>query len=533
MQKSSISVLLAALLLACSGFVFAQSGADAQVQESSEADETAVPAEDEPSDDDELVDDTAAPSTAGRASSDVTNPAVSLDEIRRFVSVFRAVEQAYVDGVEDDRLMRSAIRGLLLDLDPHSVYLEHDETEALGEQTSGAYDGLGLEVMQQPDRTLLIVAPIDDTPAARAGLKSGDVITSLDGQVLAERKDDDSIGELRGPPGSKVQLTIVREGRPEPFTVTLQRERIRVASVRGRELEPGYGYVRISMFQSDTGAELLRRLERIAAETPGPWAGLVLDLRSNPGGLLSAAVDVADAFLERGIVVTTRGRLPLSTSESRATPGDALAGAPIVVLVDPGTASAAEVVAGALRDQSRAVVLGEPTFGKGSVQTILPLDNGDAIKLTTARYYTPSGTSIQADGIVPDLQLRTTDASADGAVASPIIRERDLPGHLRNERSVEVQASEEGTPRTAAPIVLPPPSSDGTPSSADAAVDQALAYLKSLKAPGLRTPEATPNAREPIRVPATERPGENSRDKEAPVDPAPAPRRPPSDNKPS
>ncbi|MEJ5209258.1 S41 family peptidase [Denitratimonas sp. CY0512] len=360
--------------------------------------------------------------------------AVSLDEIRRFVAVFRAVKQGYVDPIDDATLMRAAIRGLLIDLDPHSAYLDAEQSRALNEAASGAYEGLGLEVIQQPDRSLLVIAPIDETPAARAGILPGDVITAIDGEPITVDGVDAAIDSMRGAAGSQTRLTVEREGAAEPLLFTLTREIIRVASVRVKTLEPGYVYARISTFQADTGLELDRKLQQAMQQNEGEVKGLVLDLRSNPGGLLNAAVEAADLFLDDGLIVSTRGRLPHSRSELGAHNGDLLEGAPIAILVDGGTASAAEVLAGALRDHNRALVLGSPTFGKGSVQTVLPLDNGDSIKLTTARYYTPSGTSIQATGIIPDVPLESRiDQIASVPDQPPTVRERDLPGHLRGD----------------------------------------------------------------------------------------------------
>ena len=353
---------------------------------------------------------------------------VPLDEIRRYVSVYNAVRQAYVDPVNDDKLMHSAIKGLLLDLDPHSTYFDKDDAQAFDEETSGAYDGIGVEVQQQPDGTVKVIAPIDDTPAAKAGIKSGDVIVAVDGKPLSPA-DAEGQGPLRGKPGSQLVLTIAREGVAKPFDVTLQRQTIRVASVRGRMLEPGYGYVRVAAFQADTAADFERILDGQQAQAGGKLRGLVLDLRSNPGGLLTSAVQIADDLLDSGRIVSTRGRIAISDAQFSATPGDRMHGAPVVALVDAGSASAAEVLAGALADNHRARIVGSRTFGKGSVQTLLPLDNGDSVKLTTARYYTPSGKSIQARGITPDVVLhpdKGVDAQADYAEAL-------LPGHLHGE----------------------------------------------------------------------------------------------------
>ena len=356
---------------------------------------------------------------------------VPLAEIRRFVGVFNAVREAYVDPVDEDQLMHAAVKGLLLDLDPHSVYFDKEDASAFEEETSGAYGGVGVEVQPQGDGTILVVAPIDDTPAAKAGLKSGDLIVAIDGRPLQPGADGQAT--LRGKPGSEVKLTIAREGTDEPFDVTLVRETIRIASVRGRMPEPGFGYIRIAAFQADTAADFERVLADLQKESGG-LKGAVIDLRSNPGGLLVSAVQIADDLLQKGSIVSTRGRIALSDTQFSATPGDLLDGAPIVLVVDAGTASAAEVLAGALHDNGRARIVGSRTFGKGSVQTLLPLDNGDSVKLTTARYYTPSGKSIQATGIVPDVVLHP---EGEGAARPAEMTEATLPGHLQAEAKAE------------------------------------------------------------------------------------------------
>nr|MDQ3040663.1 S41 family peptidase [Pseudomonadota bacterium] len=311
-----------------------------------------------------------APEVAASDDPDAAETATSkvpLDEIRRYVAVYNAIKQAYVDPVDDNKLMHSAVRGLLLDLDPHSVYFDKADARVFDEQTDGAYEGIGVELFQLPDRTMRVVAPIDDTPAARAGIKAGDLIIAIDGKPI--EMEDGASSPLRGKPGSAVTLTIVRAGTPKPFDVTLTREKIRVASVRSRMLEPGYGYVRVSTFQADTAADFVTALDKLKTQSGGKLRGVVLDLRSNPGGLLTSAVQMADELLEKGKIVSTRGRIAISDSEFSATPGDRLDGAPVMVLVDAGSASASEVLAGALRDNNRARVIGSRTFGKGSVQT--------------------------------------------------------------------------------------------------------------------------------------------------------------------
>ena len=354
---------------------------------------------------------------------------VPLDEIRRYVMVYNAVKQAYVDPVDDHALMQSAVRGLLLDLDPHSAYLQKEDADEFNEQTRGAYDGVGLELQQLPEGGLRIVAPLDDSPADRAGLRSRDRIIAIDGKLLGPG-DADSSAPLRGAAGSKVVLRVVREGTPKPFEVTLVRETIRTSSVRSRMLEPGFGYVRISSFQAATAADFVKAVD--ALQKDASLRGLLIDLRSNPGGLLVGAVQIADELLDKGGIVSTKGRAMIGDSRFDATPGDRLKGAPVVLLVDAGSASAAEVLAGALRDNQRAKVVGSRTFGKGSVQTLLPLDNGDSVKLTTARYYTPSGHSIQALGIVPDVVLKP-----EGGGGRAEISEAALPRHLEGEQAQE------------------------------------------------------------------------------------------------
>ena len=401
--------------------------------------------------------------TPGKAASseEAVTSKVPLDDIRRFVAVYNAVRAAYVDPVDDNKLMQSAVRGLLLDLDPHSTYFNKEDAEAFDEQANGAYEGIGVELQQQPDNaSMKVISPIDDTPAAKAGILAGDLIIAIDGKPISAI---DASEPLRGPAGSKVVLTIVREGKPKPFDVSLTRQTIRVTSVRSRLLEPGYGYIRLSTFQADTGSDFQKHLQQLQKQSGGNLKGLVLDLRSNPGGLLTAAVQVADDLLDKGNIVSTRGRISISDARFDATPGDLLKGAPVVVLVDAGSASASEVLAGALRDNKRARVIGSRTFGKGSVQTVLPLDNGDSVKLTTARYYTPSGKSIQATGIVPEVELKAAPRPEDEALPASLsdYSEATLPGHLRGD--------EEGTEGYRAGAVLP----------GDGPINDALAELKN------------------------------------------------------
>ena len=357
----------------------------------------------------------------------------SLEQIQTFTRAFEMIKQAYVDPVGDDQLMQSAIRGMLSGLDPHSEFLDKPALNDLNEDTSGAYSGLGIEVAQV-NHQLVIVAPLDGGPAKRAGVVAGDVIEAIDGVVVQPDAIGTAMKQLRGPIGSKITLTILHPDGDKPVTIPLVRERIHVASVTTRMLGPDYAYVRISEFQEDTANELTDALGKLQKQH-GPLRGVVLDLRSNPGGLVTSAVGVADDFLDAGMIVSTRGRLPQSDLKFTATPGDLLDGAPMVVLVDNGTASAAEIVTGALKDHHRALVVGRRTFGKGSVQTILPVGEGDAVKLTTARYYTPDGTSIQVAGITPDIVLGKVTVQAD---RNPSLgddeHESDLPNHLRGSK---------------------------------------------------------------------------------------------------
>ena len=362
---------------------------------------------------------------------------VDINDVRAFAAVFSLVKQAYVEPVDDKTLMQSAVKGLLANLDPHSEYLDEKAMTELSEDTTGSYNGLGIEVLTV-DGTLRVVAPIDDSPAERGGIKSGDTIVRIDGKPITAENANEASNMLRGKAGTEVTLSVVHEGASAPIDIKLTRQAIRVASVRARWIEPGYAYLRIAQFQEDTGSEVKRRLAKLRDKNP-PIKGLVLDLRSNPGGLLTAAVEVSDDFLDSGVIVTTKGRLKQSDLSFNATPGDLITGAPIVVLADNGTASAAEIVAGALKDNHRALIMGRRTFGKGSVQTVLPLDETHAIKLTTARYYTPSGVSIQAAGIQPDIELGDLKLVARDTPPSFITGERDLPNHLKgaNEKDGE------------------------------------------------------------------------------------------------
>ena len=353
-----------------------------------------------------------------------------LDELRTFTEVFARIKNDYVEPTDDSTLLEDAIRGMLSGLDPHSSYLVPSDYQELQAGTSGEFGGLGIEVGME-DGFVKIIAPIDDTPAQRAGVEAGDLIIRLDDTPVKGMSLTDAVKVMRGEPGTDIVLTIVREGVDRPIEITITRDVIRVTSVRSRSLEPGYGYVRISQFQVRTGENLREAVDKLQADADSGLKGLVLDLRNNPGGVLSAAVAVSDAFLNEGTIVYTEGRMEDAKLTFSAKGSDILEGIPLVVLVNAGSASASEIVAGALQDHRRAVIMGEKTFGKGSVQTVLPMDNGSALKLTTALYYTPSGASIQARGIVPDITLDRMHISRVDAGAR--IQESDLARHLRTE----------------------------------------------------------------------------------------------------
>lgn len=351
-----------------------------------------------------------------------------LEELRLFAEVYERIKNSYVEPVDDAKLLQDAVRGMLAGLDPHSNYMDKDEFEALQVHTSGEFGGLGIEVGME-DPYIRVITPIDDTPAQRAGVKAGDLITQLDDKPVASMSLEEAINHMRGEPGEPIVLTVLREGRDTPLKITVIRDVIHVASVKSRMLEPGYGYIRITQFQVNTGKELVKQLVQLKAD--GNTHGLVLDLRNNPGGVLQAAVDVGNAFLTQGTIVYTEGRLPNSDQLFEANSQTAVPDMPLVVLINGGSASASEIVAGALQDQKRAVIMGTDSFGKGSVQTILPLAKDRAIKLTTARYFTPNGRSIQAQGIEPDIEVGNAELKPLDNGGSHL-KERDLSGHLEN-----------------------------------------------------------------------------------------------------
>jgi carboxyl-terminal processing protease len=353
-------------------------------------------------------------------------------ELDQFMSVFERVRSEYVDKVDDQTLIRGAIDGMLASLDPHSSYLDARDFQNLRTQTEGSYGGLGLTVSME-DGAVKVITPTEDSPGDRAGLKAGDYITHLDGQLIFGGTLDEAVDKMRGRPGTKIKLTIVRPGRDKPFDVTLTREVIRLKAVKW-EIKDHVGIVNINSFSKTTGEGVRAALTAIDKASGGRPLGYVVDLRSNPGGLLDQAIEVSDAFLERGEIVSQRGRDAGDIERYFARSGDLSHGLPLIVLVDSGSASAAEIVAGALQDQRRGLVMGETTFGKGSVQTLLQLTDDTALRLTTARYYTPSGRSVQEGGIRPDIVVpQLTDADRK---ERPRLREADLRRHLINEAKI-------------------------------------------------------------------------------------------------
>jgi carboxyl-terminal processing protease len=354
-----------------------------------------------------------------------------LDELRTFTEVFAKVKNDYVESIDDRTLIENAIRGMLEGLDPHSAYLDKESYKDLQEGTSGEFGGLGLEVGME-DGFIKVISPIDDTPAAHSGIEAGDLIIRLNDKSVRGMSLNDAVDLMRGKPGSDIILTVVREGEEKPISITITRAIITVKSVRSKILEPGFAYVRVSNFQTHTAEDLRKSLEKLKVENENNLSGLILDLRNNPGGILNAAVGVSDLFLDSGLIVYTEGRIQDSKLNFNAKPSDILRNAPIIVLVNGGSASASEIVAGALQDHERAIIMGERTFGKGSVQTILPMNDEAALKLTTARYFTPSGRSIQASGIEPDIIIENIRVNSEEDNSTMRIKEADLSGHLDN-----------------------------------------------------------------------------------------------------
>ncbi|MDT0633791.1 S41 family peptidase [Spectribacter hydrogenoxidans] len=409
-------------------------------------------------------------------SADADN-AVPLEDLRSFVEILNRVKQGYVEEVSDEDLLNNAIRGMLDGLDPHSAYLSPEEFKEINISTSGEFGGLGIEVTME-NGFVRVVSPIDDTPAKKAGIEAGDLIIRIDDTAVKGMKLNDAVKLMRGEPGTDITLTVLRESNAEPFQVTITRDVIEVKSVRSRMLTPSYGYVRISQFSNQTGESLNDAMDELMDKADGDLRGLVLDLRNNPGGLLNAAVDVSDAFLTEGEIVSIDGRVKNADQSFSAGNGDKLRGRPLVVLVNQGSASASEIVAGALQDSGRAIIMGRRTFGKGSVQTIVPLQNDAALKLTTARYYTPDGRSIQAEGIVPDVEIQSVKVSASAESNLGRFSEADLAGALANGKAPAGGA--EKANKAAADAADDDEDSSGVLAEEDYALYEALNLLKGL-----------------------------------------------------
>ena len=367
-----------------------------------------------------------------------------LQELRNFTEIFDRIRSAYVEEIDDKTLFEYAINGMLSSLDPHSAYLQADAFADLQENTSGKFGGLGIEVSMQ-DGLILVVTPIDDTPAQQAGIRAGDLIVSLDGEAVMGMNLNDAVEKMRGAPGTDLELEIRRPGEKALLTFTLTRAEIKVASVRNDMLSNGIGYVRITQFQENTGPDLMAVLEQWHEDKANPLNGIILDLRNNPGGVLDAAVDVVDAFINSGLIVYTEGRASNSEVSYSATSHTPAGDVPVVVLINAGSASASEIVAGALQDHQRALIVGTQSFGKGSVQSVLPITEDSAVKLTTARYFTPLGRSIQAQGIRPDIVIEQSEVTP---LEQRVYKESNLPGHLRNPGASEPDADNSNTGNT-------------------------------------------------------------------------------------
>ncbi len=376
-----------------------------------------------------VIDEPSEPNTA-------PSTPLPLEQIKTFADIFTRIKLSYVEPVSDEQLLEYAVDGMLAGLDPHSVYLKGEKYQDLDEDTRGQFTGLGLEVVMEGG-FVKVIAPIDDTPAAKAGIQSGDLIIRINGEVISGLTLNEATEKMRGAPGTKILLTILRESEPDPFDIEITRAVVKLSSVKRKRLSEQVGYLRVTQFQLNTGESFRKELKKLRDEES--FAGLIIDLRNNPGGLLTSAVSIVDNFITEGVIVSTKGRDESSKKEYQATAVDLLNGKPIVVLVNGGSASASEIVAGALQDHGRAMIMGTETFGKGSVQTVLNINETDAIKLTTARYYTPSGRSIQAAGVVPDVLVkqRRFEKQEQGFER---IKENDLPGHLDNESKTKVSS---------------------------------------------------------------------------------------------
>lgn len=403
-----------------------------------------------------------------------------LEELRAFAEIFERIRTSYVESVDDKTLLENAIHGMLGGLDPHSSYLGEEDFEDLRTNTSGKFGGLGIEVGIE-DGFIKVVSPIDDTPAQKAGIRAGDLIIKLDNQPVKGIGLNEAVERMRGKPGSDIQITILREGENQPLEFVLQRAEIKINSVKQRLFGKQYGYVRVTQFQENTGADVVKAIQSLMDESPQELSGLVLDLRNNPGGVLDAAVAVSDIFIEQGLIVYTQGRISNADVRYEATVDTLVPDLPLVVLVNGGSASASEIVAGALQDHKRAVILGTQSFGKGSVQTVLPLNGEHALKLTTARYYTPNGRSIQAQGITPDIEVHPGKFTAFNEAG--YYKEADLKGHLTNEKEESDDTKKQGAQDTEQDII-----------EKDYQLNQALTLLKGIRFLGKSSSEQDSNA---------------------------------------
>lgn len=370
------------------------------------------------------------------------DPVETLKLLDQFGDVFEKIRRDYVEEVADKEILESAINGMLTSLDPHSSFLNEDDFKDMQEQTKGEFGGLGIEVTMK-NGLVYIVAPIDDTPAFKAGLKAGDYISQIDKSAVYGMSISEAVKKMRGKPGTKIKLKIIREGEKKPLKITITRAIIKVNSVKAKKYDD-VAYIRISSFTNATGKNVVNELSKLTKEIgKDKLQGIVLDLRNNPGGLLNEAINVSDAFLNQGEIVSTKGRHSEDSQKFSATAGDVSDGAPIVVLINGGSASASEIVSGALQDHKRAVIIGEKTFGKGSVQTVIPITSKSAIRLTTSRYYTPSGTSIQAKGITPDIVVKQAKIELGEEIERT--KEADLRGHLSNGNDDNNDSEEESS----------------------------------------------------------------------------------------
>ena len=431
-----------------------------------------------------------------------------LPEIQTLAEVFGNIKQGYVEPVEDKKLLTGAVKGMLTELDPHSSYMDPEENKEFETSIRGEFGGLGIEVGTE-DGYVKVVSPIEDTPAARAGIKSGDLIIKIDDISTKGITLGDAVKKMRGKPKTPIKLSVARKGENKPLEFTLIREVIKVQSVKAKLIEPGYAHIRLTQFQERTVDDMARAIERMYKESNGKLSGVVLDMRNNPGGLLHAAIGVSAAFLDaRTLVVSSNGRLPDTKHDYIASPEEysfrnredvlrglpsAIKSVPIVVLVNDGSASASEIVAGALQDHKRAILMGQTTFGKGSVQTKINLSNGAGMKLTTARYYTPSGRSIQAKGIIPDWMVAE---SPEGAVRAARMRESDLANHLVNDKDPDTEKKPAAKAEPKPDAKADDKKDDGKPpariefgTSEDFQFQQAMNLLKGQPVKGEKSPE--------------------------------------------